>query len=119
MIQPLWLPGFFPVSINVIGRHWRIASRWKNHAVDVVIGAVLVHGAGVAKCKRRVDLHLILPAGQRRIDRSNAWKGLLDVLVRCGLLVDDSPTWCVEGAVTYSRAMDELTGTLVLLEDLP
>jgi Holliday junction resolvase RusA-like endonuclease len=71
-----------------------------------------------AEVPRRVSLHITLGKRQRRPpDRDAWWKSLLDALVACGLLVDDSPRWCDTGTVTYDRA--SLPSMRVTLEDLP
>lgn len=118
MIHPIWIPGWRPTPLNeLLGNHHK-AGRLKAHDRDVVGKACLAHAAGECVTKRRVDLRIILPKGQRGFDKDAFWKSALDALVASGALKNDSPAWCVPGDVKYSRAMDDEHGTLILLEDL-
>lgn len=114
----LFLRGFRPASLNELlsGGRWGAARLKKRDRQWIGFAA---HLARVPRAtgRRRVSLHITLPASQRRWDEDALYKSALDSCVSAGLLIDDGPKWCALGPVTYER-----TGTLsttITLEELP
>jgi hypothetical protein len=119
MIQVLWVPGWAPARLNDLLGHPMKAARLKAKDRDTLARAALAHGARPAAGRRKVELHVVVPASQRRWDGDSMHKSLLDGLVAARLLRDDGPAWCVCGPVAWSRALDGGPwGAFILLEDL-
>lgn len=103
---------------NVGGSRWTyrvMRSGW----ISDVSGMRLVHRIPDARGKRRVTLTRIIGYRQRRYDRDNLATGckpVIDALVRCGLLVDDTEQHAELHFLQAKRA--GLHGVVVLLEEL-
>ncbi|MHB8397367.1 MAG: RusA family crossover junction endodeoxyribonuclease [Candidatus Limnocylindrales bacterium] len=69
-----------------------------------------------AQGRRRVDLHLTLGPRNKEGDVDAYWKGLLDGLVACGMLIDDRRQYCQLGDVTYERGAQK--GAVIILTDV-
>jgi len=134
------IPDWNPTLLNkLLGSHWARAARLKE--MDKEIVSVMAYRQSVPKVKlvrgpdrieggkvypgrlrkgtgprRRVSLLIQLEAGQRRGDRDGYWKSVLDALVACQRLVNDSPVWCEQGPVEFERT--GRIGTIITLEDL-
>lgn len=108
---------YHPARLNEYqGRHWSAGHRCKRLDRDVI--AVHCLGAGVvrAEVKRRVGLEITLGPRQRGGDVDAYWKSVLDALVLCGAIVDDSKEWCELLPVTYVRGPRR--ATVISLEDV-
>lgn len=70
-----------------------------------------------AVTKRRISLYIELDKHQKRCDADAPWKSLLDALVACKMLVDDSIEWVELGTIEYGRNY-ETPGTWILWQDL-
>lgn len=90
--------------------------RLKKRDKQIVAVACLADGITKASTPRRVSLLLTMAPRRRRPDRDAFWKSLLDALVACGALVNDSPKWCSLGDVEYQRG--ESDQMHVTLEDI-
>lgn len=121
MIQSLRIENWHPARLNqFMGRHWS-----GGHKLKKLDREVLFLATGPT-CKynqyegrRRVSLHLILKPGQRSGDPDAYWKSLLDALVACHALRNDSNRYCELGPVTFGRAKKgEWWGTVITLEEL-
>ncbi len=99
------IPNWHPTRLNqLLNSHWAVAARYKRHDADIIAASVL--GAGVPKAdrsRRRVSVEIVLGPRQRGGDPDCYWKSLLDGLVKCGLLKDDSKEWLECGEVIFSR----------------
>lgn len=113
------IPNWHPKSVNaIIGVHPKTVGRIKQKEYNFVGVYAVTHDVPKARHKRRVSLTLGVRG--RGPDKSNLWKILLDALVACRLLVDDSAGWCEEGEVTYFKLRPgEKKWTRITLEDLP
>lgn len=98
------------------GRHWSVRARAKRHDRDLVAACVLGAGVPKAQGKRRVSVEIVLGPRQRGGDPDAYWKSLLDALVACGALDDDSKERVVLGEVSYSRG--PVKATVIQLEDV-
>jgi Holliday junction resolvase RusA-like endonuclease len=86
------IPNWLPTGLNEMLRmHW--AARRKRFKVNArLVGAYLkLAGVFPAGGRRRVTLHF--QARNNTPDADNWKKELLDCLVECRALVDDSPRW--------------------------
>ena len=121
MLQAIWIPGWHPTPKNklIAGVNPFVAARMKKADQQTVDIAVKVSGVQPAAGKRRVDLHLSFPKGQRSCDKDAYWKSCLDALVKAKMLVNDSARWCEPGLVNYYKAHSDsdVWGTMILLED--
>ncbi len=110
------IPNWAPTPLNKIlyGKHWSDGARRKRSDGEVVAH----YGRSVpkAKQKRTVSLHVVFPKGKRMPDVDAYAKSLLDSLVHCDLLVNDSGPWCLLYPVTYSRG--EVLTTFITIEDV-
>lgn len=105
--ESIWfvrIDGWHPARLNeLLNVHW--ATRHRRKRADANIIACSVHGADVprATSPRSVALEIILAPGQRAADPDAYWKALLDGLVKCGALKDDSRHWCQLGPIAFVR----------------
>jgi hypothetical protein len=98
------ITGWHPTRLNVLlASHWAKAARLKAADALVVRAACLGADVSRADARRRISLEIGLAKGQRGGDPDCYWKSLLDALVNCGALVDDSREWCDPAGVTYTR----------------
>lgn len=96
------LPQHVTRANQLVKRHWRHGWRLGKQDKAMVATACLLARVPRAEGKRRVDLHVILGPRQRA-DADCFWKVLLDSLVACGTLRNDSSKWCELGPVTFER----------------
>lgn len=110
------IPNWTPTPLNKIlyGRHWTAGAKHKQSDAEIVAH----YGRGVPKAsqQRAVSLHVVFPPGKRMPDVDAYAKSLLDALVHCGLLVNDSSAWCVLEPVQYSRGGH--LASFITLQDL-
>lgn len=114
----LTLPDYLPLKVNDLLRMNRHArNRALKVEADLVAGYALQARLPHATGKRRVSVTFSAPGGRgaKTADPDARLKGLLDALVRCGLLVDDSPDWCALGAVECERGQKQ---TRIILEEV-
>jgi len=108
------IPNWHPVTLNtIINNHWSVGHKRKK--ADARIIATYFAHLPKAVGKRRVSLCIILGKGQRAADPDAYHKSLLDALVKCGQLVNDSYKWVELAPVKFIRG--EMS-TVILLEDL-
>lgn len=65
--------------------------------------------------KRKVSLLIELEGRQKEMDADAPWKGLLDALVFCGLLIDDHSRYVQFGEFEQCRGASQ---TVITLEDV-
>jgi hypothetical protein len=107
--------GFLPTRLNELLRaHWSKRARLLKGDAERVGFAYRQSGIPEARGKRRVSVCYLSPRPPRDLDAS--LKGLLDALVACGALLDDSPAWCELGRLTFDAGP---RATVIGLEDLP
>lgn len=106
----------------MLGHHMQ---RHKLKAQDRVIVGLACNISGISRAigRRRVDMLVVLPPKQRRIDKDNARKSLFDALTACGAILGDSPNLLAEGFVSFARAEQlageqPVWGTMVILTDM-
>src|SRR4051812_3998506 len=88
-----------PHTDNQLARRRRGKIRMKKEdrkAVAAWAFAVVPRAEG----KRRVRLTVVQRDARHRPDPTNLWKSLLDALVHCKLLIDDSAEWCEAAPAT-------------------
>lgn len=93
-----WRPALYNEMANV---HW--ALRYKRKKKDYEIIAAYSRKLPKATKKRRVELEVGLGARQKQFDVDAPWKNLLDGLVKCEMLVDDSAEWCEIAPLQFTR----------------
>lgn len=119
--QSLWIPNWTPGLLNQWdGHHWSKRAKIKKADQNIVATYFSVTGISKATGPRRVSMVFILPKGKRMFDRDAPWKSAKDALAACGALLDDTPRLCIDGPVSYARAIgaESAIGTLILMEDL-
>jgi Holliday junction resolvase RusA-like endonuclease len=107
-----------PPRLNqLMGCHWATAHKRKM-AYYRLLGTAAKAVAQVpeAKTKRRVSLEVILGYRQKGADPDSFLKVVLDALVWCGVLKDDSKEWVEIGSVSYRRG--PRAAMVVVLEDV-
>jgi hypothetical protein len=113
----LHIPSWHPARLNeLLGCSWQRRHRLKKADRELVALYGKLARIPPATGRRRVCLHLVLGPGQRAGDPDAYWKSLLDALVACGLLVDDSRQWVELGEVTFSRG--KARAAVITLEDV-
>jgi hypothetical protein len=106
-----------PALLNqYVGRHWSVGYDLKTRDKGIV--AVAAYNAMIPRAtgRRRVSVCLVVGPRKRTPDGDSVLKSLLDALVACGALKNDSKEWCELGAVTFARG--KRTETVVTLEDI-
>ena len=115
-IYTLMIPNFLPQNLNRLLRtHWAKRNRAIHADADLVGVYAMQAGIPKASGKRRVILAFSTNANVAP-DCDNLLKSMFDSLVRCGLLVDDSPRWVELGGITVTRA--DRRETRITLEDV-
>ncbi len=115
-----WVPSFVPTTLNkLMTCHWGTAGRLKQDDKEMIGTYFKCSGIPKATGPRRLSFMVVLPKGKRFPDKDSFPKVVRDALKSCGALLDDTPRLCLDGKVSYARAMGEdAWGTLVLLEDV-
>lgn len=104
-----------PVLHNEAQRmHYHTRARKKKQDEAIIAFHALQYPQATGK--RKVSLHFILGKGEREFDVDAPWKNLLDGLVKCGALVDDSAKWCEQGGISFERGEK---ATIIKLVDIP
>jgi Holliday junction resolvase RusA-like endonuclease len=112
------ISGWHPPSLNaLLTMHWAKRAKLKKKAHrlirDACLSVPVVHATG----RRRVTQILTLAGNDRIRDDDNAWKAVLDSLVKCGALVDDRPEFVETMPVQYERGTERKT--TLIIEDTP
>jgi hypothetical protein len=108
------VPDFLPVRLNVLLRaHWSKRNRLLKDDSFLIGLAFRASGIPPAEGRRRLSVCYRSPRPPRDADAS--LKGLLDALVACRALRDDSPAWCELGRLTFDVGP---RATVIGLEDL-
>lgn len=111
----IYIPNWRPAPLNQLLRgHWK-AHKLKKNDRELVHFYALQYDIPKAKGRRRVSLQITYCGRQKEYDSDNAWKSVLDALVRCGQLIDDNPKHVVIGPVIQTRG--KTTSTTITLED--
>jgi hypothetical protein len=106
-----------PCSANeLIGCHWSTKHRKKAIDAQMVAVYALTQDIPRATGKRRLSFAVTVTGRTGIPDPDNLLKSLLDSLVACERLVDDSPRWLELGELRVARG-DRLE-TRVELEDI-
>jgi Holliday junction resolvase RusA-like endonuclease len=117
----LYLPNYSPISQNELQEaHWAARARMKKSDMEIIAYYATLQGlmgGPLPDCKRRVELRFVVPKGKRRCDGDNVKKSLLDALVACGLLRNDSPVWCESPEPVWARS-ESTREAFVILTDL-
>ncbi len=118
--QSIWIPNWQPALLNKLMQgHWGNSARQKKADKQIVAFYFAQSGIPKATGPRRLSMMFVLAKGKRLFDRDAPWKSTKDALAACGALWDDTPALCVDGSVSYARALLECTaGTLLMLEDI-
>lgn len=117
MIHVITIPNWHPTRLNrLINCHWATRNRRKKRDYEMLAVYAMQASVPKATTARKVLLHLTMAPRQHKPDADSLWKGLLDGLVSCGQLVNDSPKWCVLGSVSFDRGTE--AATRITLEDL-
>lgn len=108
------IPDYKVPSLNeYIGRKWPVGQKFKNECKQLM-RAYSRHLPNASQ-RRRVDMHIVLGKGRRKMDKDNAYKLILDSLVYAGMLFNDNDQWCEIGDLTYSRGSP---ATIITLTDI-
>jgi hypothetical protein len=109
------IPDHTPLALNRLLRiHPRRRGKVLRGEANLVAAYAYLTGVPRATGRRRVALQVTMPGCG--IDPDAAWKSLLDALVTCGLLRDDSAAWCELGPVAITRGA--YRKTIIILEDM-
>lgn len=103
-IWTLCIPGWHPCPLNkLLASHWGKAARLKDRDKSIIANAVRAYSIPPADTKRRVELTVIYPKGQRMHDKDAFDKSLHDALVVSGAIKNDSPAWLEAAEPVYAR----------------
>lgn len=110
------IPNWHPCPLNkLIGYSWRTVHARKQADQRRVADEMAFAGIPEARKARRVSLRIVLGPRQRSCDPDAYWKSMLDALVACGRLRDDSRQWCELDHVEFERGK---RSTVLTLEDI-
>lgn len=117
------IPNWQPIRTNeLIGVHWGTTCSLKKCQHRLVslyaYQADVVPAEGAHRKRRRVTLTITLGPGQRGGDPDGYWEVLLDSLVKCGALVDDTIQWVEQAPVTFPYPRGPQPETRILIEEL-
>ena len=115
-LHSLTIPDWKPTSTNkLITSHWAVARKLKKADADIIAGYAIHQAIPKATGKRRLSFTVYVSGRGRTPDADNFLKSMCDGLVKCGLLVDDSPTWMELGKMEVARGG---SATVITLEDI-
>lgn len=111
------IPDWRPALANDLAAagHWAGRARRKRADLQLVAAYCVLAGVPLATLPRRVSLEILGPF-RRLPDPDAPWKSVLDALVGCGRLVDDSALWCQLAAPAFEYRPKY--ATTITLEDL-
>jgi len=113
----LTISGWMPTSDNKFTGHWSRRHRLKRVDQQQVAVEARLQGIPPATGKRRVSIVATSDQHSGRLpDPTNLLKSLLDALVRCRLLVDDSDDGCEVMPPQVRRGQERQT--VIVLEDV-
>jgi Holliday junction resolvase RusA-like endonuclease len=116
MKHTLTIPNWKPVSVNrLVGRHWGQVHKLKAADAKMVAAYALQARLPAATGRRRVKVLIECLPGQL-LDGDNCLKSLLDALVKCRALVDDSAEYL--DLVRVEVVAAARPGTTITLEDV-
>jgi hypothetical protein len=116
-LYAITVQGWRPALDNELTRkHWRVKDGLKRRDVAIVAWACRTQGVPTATNRRRVAVRITNRYTSRYPDPLAPFKSLLDALVRCGALVDDSGRWCE--VVTPAQYRRGPLATTIELTDL-
>ena len=109
---------FHPCPLNkLIGCHWAVAHARKMADQRRIAEEMALAGVPEAvRVRRRVSLRVVLGPRQRAFDPDAPWKSLLDALVACRRLVNDSRQWMELGTIEFERG--KARATVLVIEDV-
>lgn len=111
------LDGWLPTTLNQLMRlHHHARNRRLKGDADLIAVEAQYQDIPKATGKRRVSITIRQRKGVKTADPDAYLKSLLDALVSCQALVDDSGEWCEIGSVRYE--VSERKGLVVELEDI-
>jgi hypothetical protein len=112
----LTIAGWTPTPLNrLLTTHHMKAHRLKMADLELVSAEATRQFIPWAGGRRRVSVRVQVPNTSRAADPDGYLKVLLDALVGCGRLKDDSSAWMELGPVTVEKGKK---ATVVTLEDL-
>lgn len=111
----VFIPDWRPTPLNKLRGHWSVIHKAKKADKEII--AAMCRSVPKATKKRKISLYIDLDKHQKRFDVDAPWKSLLDALVACKALVDDSTKWAETGGIEYGRNY-ETPGTWILWQDL-
>jgi Holliday junction resolvase RusA-like endonuclease len=111
------IPGWVPPSVNrLLKAHWAVAHRIKRKACERIALECLAARIPPATGPRRVRLAVTVANRGHRPDPDNLLKCVLDALVNCRALLDDSAGHCVATPPAVRAGRDRQT--IIILEDI-
>ncbi len=114
----LVFPGLLPLLNQVRGRHWSSEAKAKKELGTRLRLCAIDQRTPQATCRRSVSLTVTLGPRRKQPDADAYDKILLDALVRCGLLLDDSARGLV-GRVEIAFERGSSDETIITLTDVP
>jgi Holliday junction resolvase RusA-like endonuclease len=89
------IPDWMPTPLNkLLSAHWAKRSKMKNADYKVIDHYVRLARIPIKSVKKRVQITLCYPKGERMLDPDACLKSLLDGLVKAYALWNDSPKFC-------------------------
>ena len=101
---------------TLFGLHWAKRNRVKHDDMEWIAIECCNQGVTRAATKKRVSIVVTCGPKGRMPDPDAFLKVILDGLVRCGALVDDSSKWCEIGDLFVVRGT--VRSTTITLEDV-
>lgn len=110
------IPDWHPARLNQLLRNRWVRRDLRQLDDDMVAAYCRLAEVTRATLRRRVSLEITLTPRQRGADPDCWWKSVLDALVNCGAIRDDSVRWVELGAVVVRKG--KRRQTIILIEDV-
>lgn len=115
----LTIPHWMPTSDNKLnGTNRFLAAKLKRDDATIVWGYMMEDRIPTALGKRKVEVLLMCKPRGRKPDPTNCAKSLLDAMVKCRLLIDDSQDWCEYITPKVERGTEQVWGTRITITDI-
>lgn len=119
MKHVLSIPHWLPTSDNkLISSHWATANKLKKSDANIIYWTMREERIPTALKKRRVEVLIMCKPKGRMPDPTNFAKSLLDALVKCRLIIDDSQRWCEYVTPKIERGTAQVWGTKIQITDI-
>lgn len=114
----LTIPRWMPVSDNILmGAHRFTKIKLKKADANAIYWSMREQRIPTALKRRKIEVVIKCKPRGRMPDPTNFAKSLLDAMVKCRLVIDDSQRWCEYVTPIIKRGKGKDWGTEIIIED--